>query len=72
MRTCLAMIFSLVGLVSRANALDEKKLVDMTYAFASNTLHWPTANPFSWIKSLKVEHRKAIGIRLTTIAGQSM
>jgi kynurenine formamidase len=46
MRTFLAMTLSLVGLVCSANAIDEKKLVDMTYAFASDTLHWPTAKPF--------------------------
>ena len=46
MRTFLAMTLSLVGLVFTANAIDEKKLVDMTYAFASDTLHWPTAKPF--------------------------
>ena len=46
MRTFLAMTLSLVGLVCTANAIDEKKLIDMTYAFASDTLHWPTAKPF--------------------------
>ena len=46
MRTFLGVILSLVGLVFTANAIDEKKLVDMTYAFASDTLHWPTAKPF--------------------------
>src|SRR5262245_46977909 len=45
MRTFLAMML-LVGLPLAANAIDEKKLVDMTYAFASDTLHWPTAKPF--------------------------
>ena len=46
MRTFVAMMLFLVGLVSTANAIDEKKLVDMTHAFASDTLHWPTAKPF--------------------------
>ena len=46
MRTFLAIVLSLVGLVFTANAIDTKKLVDMTYAFASDTLHWPTAKPF--------------------------
>ena len=46
MRTFLAMTLSVVGLVCTVNAIDEKKLVDMTYAFASDTLHWPTAKPF--------------------------
>jgi kynurenine formamidase len=27
-------------------AIDEKKLVDMTYPFSAETLHWPTAKPF--------------------------
>lgn len=28
------------------SAIDEKKIVDMTYPFEENTLHWPTAKPF--------------------------
>ena len=49
MRTFFAMMMlSLVGLVFTANAVDEKKLIDMTYAFASDTLHWPTAKPFQY------------------------
>src|SRR5262245_49249343 len=46
MRTFLAMMLFLIGLVPTANAIDEGKLVDMTHAFASDTLHWPTAEPF--------------------------
>jgi kynurenine formamidase len=46
MRIFLAIIFSLLVFASAAKAIDEKKLVDMTYAFASDTLHWPTAKPF--------------------------
>ena len=30
----------------QAHAIDEKKLIDMTYPFAEETLHWPTAKPF--------------------------
>jgi len=30
----------------QAHAINEKKLVDMTYPFAEDTLHWPTATPF--------------------------
>ena len=41
-----SVIFSLTCLVMPAYALDEKKLVDMTYPFAADTLHWPTAKPF--------------------------
>jgi kynurenine formamidase len=33
-------------LISSAYAIDEKKIVDMTYPFAADTLHWPTAKPF--------------------------
>ena len=29
-----------------AHALDEKKLVDLTYEFSAETHHWPTAKPF--------------------------
>jgi kynurenine formamidase len=46
MGTFLAIIFFLLVLASGANAIDEKKLVDMTYEFARQTLHWPTAKPF--------------------------
>jgi kynurenine formamidase len=38
--------FSWLLFVSAANAVDDKKLVDMTYSFSSETLHWPTAQPF--------------------------
>ena len=31
---------------STAFAVDEKKLVDMTYPFSEATQHWPTAQPF--------------------------
>lgn len=27
-------------------AIDERKLVDMSYSFSAETLHWPTAKPF--------------------------
>jgi kynurenine formamidase len=46
MKTFLVIVLCLIGFVSTANAVDEKKLVDMSYAFASDTLHWPTARPF--------------------------
>jgi kynurenine formamidase len=46
MRHLVAVIFSLVCVVMPAYALDEKKVVDMTYSFAADTLHWPTAKPF--------------------------
>ncbi len=46
MKSQLAVLFSLLWCVSSASALDEKKIVDMTYAFAGDTAHWPTAKPF--------------------------
>jgi kynurenine formamidase len=46
MRNLLAVFFSLVCFVIPAHALDEKKLIDMTYPFGADTLHWPTAKPF--------------------------
>ena len=33
-------------LTSFARGIDEKKLVDMTYPFSADTLHWPTAQGF--------------------------
>jgi kynurenine formamidase len=33
-------------LASSVHGIDEKKLVDMTYPFSAETLHWPTAKPF--------------------------
>ncbi|HEX9787599.1 MAG TPA: cyclase family protein, partial [Candidatus Binatia bacterium] len=29
-----------------AYAIDDKKLVDLTYPFSAETMHWPTAKPF--------------------------
>ncbi len=46
MKSRFAVLFSLLWCVSSAFALDEKKLIDMTYSFAADTLHWPTAKPF--------------------------
>lgn len=42
----LAAVFCLALCASTANAIDEKKLVDLTYPFSDETLHWPTAKPF--------------------------
>ena len=46
MRTlaALAVCSALFGV--RAHAFEEKKLVDLTYSFSAETLHWPTAKPF--------------------------
>ncbi|HEX9664117.1 MAG TPA: cyclase family protein, partial [Candidatus Binatia bacterium] len=46
MRNLLAVFYSLLLCASSAQAIDEKKLIDMTYPFAADTLHWPTAKPF--------------------------
>lgn len=46
MRTLLAIALFLAVFGFTANAIDTKKLVDMTYVFERNTLHWPTARPF--------------------------
>jgi kynurenine formamidase len=42
----LAGFFCGVLLATPAFAAEEKKIVDMTYAFSGETLHWPTATPF--------------------------
>jgi kynurenine formamidase len=39
---CLALALSL----SPAYAIDDKKLVDLTYSFSEETLYWPTGKPF--------------------------
>jgi kynurenine formamidase len=46
MRSLPAVLLSLVCSLATAYALDERKLVDMTYPFAADTLHWPTVKPF--------------------------
>ena len=46
MRTLIAASFSLVMYALAAHALDEKKLIDLTYSFSEETHHWPTAKPF--------------------------
>jgi kynurenine formamidase len=46
MRNTLAALLLSLALTSSAYAIDEKKIVDMTYPFAADTLHWPTAKPF--------------------------
>jgi kynurenine formamidase len=44
-RTLTAVLF-LALYALPAHAIDEKKLVDLTYSFSEETLHWPTAKPF--------------------------
>jgi kynurenine formamidase len=46
MKQMLLLIVSLLFFVSPARGIDEKKLIDLTYSFDENTMHWPTAKPF--------------------------
>jgi kynurenine formamidase len=46
MRNLLAAAMLSLLLISSAYGIDEKKLLDMTYPFAADTLHWPAAKPF--------------------------
>jgi kynurenine formamidase len=46
MKKSVFFVLSLTLFVFPAYAIDEKKLIDMTYPFAEDTLHWPTATPF--------------------------
>ena len=46
MKSLLVISLSVFLYTSSVSAIDEKKLVDMTYPFAADTLHWPTAKPF--------------------------
>ena len=43
---CLLFLFLLLSLTPSAWALDESKIVDLSYAFDRNTVYWPTAQPF--------------------------
>ena len=45
MTKLIAMTFALM-MACPAHALDETKLVDLTYEFSAETHHWPTAKPF--------------------------
>lgn len=35
---------------SQTSAIDDSKIVDLTYSFDENTIYWPTAKPFAWEK----------------------
>ena len=59
MRTVLGFLFCVTLFASSAHAADAKKLIDMTYPFAEDTLHWPTAKPFHLEKTS--EGRTAAG-----------
>jgi kynurenine formamidase len=47
MRTVFLTAVCIMLMASSLHAIDEKKLVDMTYPFSAETLHWPTAKPFN-------------------------
>ncbi|HWO41665.1 MAG TPA: cyclase family protein [Candidatus Eisenbacteria bacterium] len=46
MRVIMAAGLTLAVWAAPLCAIDEKKLVDLTYPFSEKTLHWPTARPF--------------------------
>ena len=46
MKKLVFLLLSLWLLEARASPIDEKKIIDMTYPFAEDTLHWPTSKPF--------------------------
>ena len=50
MRTLLAMTFLLSACASSADAVEESKIIDLTYPFSAETHHWPTAKPFYFEK----------------------
>jgi len=35
---------------SKPGAIDESKVIDLTYSFDEKTIYWPTAKPFKWEK----------------------
>jgi kynurenine formamidase len=47
MKTILLTVFSLLLAASTVSAIAQRRLIDMTYPFAADTLHWPTAQPFN-------------------------
>jgi kynurenine formamidase len=51
MKDLLLFLLLSLTLVSSAYAIDEQKIIDMTYPFGADTLHWPTAKPFQLEKA---------------------
>lgn len=47
-----AALFAAIGAAgaSGAAAIDESRLVDLTYSYDDRTIYWPTAEPFRWEK----------------------
>ncbi len=52
--SCIALLAVLSHCASPAAALDESKVVDLSYSFGADTVYWPTAESFT----LKVEHHE--------------
>ncbi len=46
----LAVVVLLLMITVSARAVDDKKIIDLTYPFSSETHHWPTAKPFFFEK----------------------
>ena len=46
LRTLLVLTFTSLAYAWSAHAVDERKIVDLTYSFSAETHHWPTAQPF--------------------------
>jgi kynurenine formamidase len=55
-QTCVLLLAALVACDAKDTptaapaAIDEAKIVDLTYAFDDRTMYWPTAKPFVWEK----------------------
>lgn len=50
MRTLVACLALLTGLIAQSPSIDRDKVVDLTYTFDSLTVYWPTAKSFEWQK----------------------
>ncbi len=50
LRTLLAVTMSLFAFAFNTQAVDERKIVDLTYPFSAEAHHWPTAKPFQFEK----------------------
>jgi kynurenine formamidase len=46
MRIVVGFLLILIVFGASVHGADDNKLIDMTYPFAEDTLHWPTAKPF--------------------------
>ena len=46
MRIVVGFLLMLILFAASVHGADDNKLIDMTYPFAEDTLHWPTAKPF--------------------------